>query len=340
MGYWYARIRQKIWKVIYNWIGNYFDASIKSLVLYSQELNSIACQKKADLYIGHNLGALPAVVKAAKKHKVKSIFDFEDFHRGEASDGSLQTKKVKELEIQYIPLVDSITTASSAITEVYQTIFPTKKISTINNCFPFSYAVEGLQELPERPLKLFWFSQYVGQQRGLQTVMKAMSNFLPNQVTLTLLGKASDKIKNYFYAYLEEVGLNKSQLAFVDSVSENELVQIASNHHIGLASEPGRDDNNELALSNKIMIYLLAGNALLISDTISQEEFYTNHKSIGYLYKKQDVFDLSKALNFYIQNPIILNNFRSNALKLAKEKLNWDKEQHIFLSNVQMTLVC
>ena len=107
-----------------------------------------------------------------------------------------------------------------------------------------------------------------------------------------------------------------------------------------MASEPGRDDNNEKALSNKIMIYLLAGNALLISDTISQKEFYTNHKSIGCLYKKQDVFDLSKALNFYIQNPVILNNFRSNALILAKEKLNWDKEQHIFLSNVQMTIVC
>jgi glycosyltransferase involved in cell wall biosynthesis len=340
IGYWYARIRQKVWKLIYKLIGNYFDAAIKSLVLYSQELNSIALQKKADLYIGHNLGALPAIVKAAKKNKAKSIFDFEDFHRGEAAEGSLQTRMVKEIENFYIPLVDRITTASSSITEAYQTIFQKKNIRTINNCFPLFLAVEYPQTLPQTPLKLFWFSQYVGKQRGLQTVIKAMSNFAPDKITLTLLGKASDEIKNYFFAYLEELGLNKSQLLFVDSVSENQLVQIASKHHIGLASEPGRDDNNEKALSNKIMIYLLAGNALLISDTISQKEFYTNHKSIGCLYKKQDVFDLSKALNFYIQNPVILNNFRSNALILAKEKLNWDKEQHIFLSNVQMTLIC
>jgi hypothetical protein len=91
IGYWYSRIRQKFWKVIYKIIGNHFDAPIKSLILYSQELNSIACQKKADLFIGHNLGALPAIVKAAKKHKAKSIFDFEDFHRGEAVVGVLHT---------------------------------------------------------------------------------------------------------------------------------------------------------------------------------------------------------------------------------------------------------
>ena len=67
--YCYARIRQKIWQLIYRIVGDQFDAAIKSLVLFSQELTSIALDHKADLYIGHNLGSLPATVKSSKKYK-------------------------------------------------------------------------------------------------------------------------------------------------------------------------------------------------------------------------------------------------------------------------------
>jgi len=339
VGYWYARIRQKVWQFIYKNVGNYFDAAIKSQVLYCQELNSFALQKKADLYIGHNLGALPAIVKAAKKNKAKSIFDFEDFHRGEAADGSLQTKMVKEIENRYIPLVDSITTASSSITEAYQTIFRKKIITTINNCFPLTFAVECIQTLPDRPLKLFWFSQYVGKQRGLQTVIKAMSKFAPNEITLTLLGKATDEVKEYFYALMDEVGLNRSQVEFLDPVEESEIVRISSLHHIGLAAEYVHIPNRDLCLTNKLFMYMLAGNALLMTDTKSQQYFFQENSKIGLLYKQENVASLVNELKNYLDNPSILENHRQTSLKLAKYKYNWEIEQEIFLINIKNTLV-
>lgn len=338
LGYLYARIRQKIWKVIYNSIGNHFDAAIKSLVLYSQELNSIALQKKADLYIGHNLGALPAIVKAAKKNKAKSIFDFEDFHRGEAAEGSLQTKMVKEIERHYIPLVDNITTASSAITEAYQNIFSEKQIMSINNCFPVSYAAERMQELPDRPLKLFWFSQYVGKQRGLQTVIKGMSNFAPDEIMMTLLGKANNEVKEYFYALMDEVGLNKSQVVFLDPVQESEIVQIAAAHHIGLAAEYVHIENRDLCLTNKLFIYMLAGNALLMTDTKSQQYFLQENSNIGLVYEQENVTSIVTALKYYQDNPALLEEHRLKSLQLAKSKYNWEIEQQIFLDNVKNIL--
>jgi len=338
LGYWYARIRQKIWKVIYNLIGNYFDAAIKSLVLYSQELNSIACQKKADLYVGHNLGALPAVVKAAKKHKVKSIFDFEDFHRGESAESSLQTKMVKEIENFYISFVDRISTASFSITEAYQTIFKKKNITTINNCFPLSYAVDCLQKLPNRPLKLFWFSQYVGKQRGLQTVIKAMSNFATDEITLTLLGTATDELKEYFYELMDDVGLNKSQVVFLDPRQESEIVQIAAKHHIGLAVEYVHIANRDLCLTNKLFMYMLAGNSLLMTDTKSQQYFFQENSNIGLVYEQENVTSMVNALKYYLDNPAILEEHRKQSFQLAKEKYNWEMEQHIFLNNVKSVL--
>jgi glycosyltransferase involved in cell wall biosynthesis len=338
IGYWYSRIRQKFWKVIYKTIGNHFDASIKSLALYSQELTSMALQQKADLFIGHNLGALPAIVKAAKKHSSSSIFDFEDFHRGEAAEGTLQTKMFKEIENHYIPLVDSITTASSSITEAYKTIFKTKNITTINNCFPLTFAVECMQTLPDRPLKLFWFSQYVGKQRGLQTVIKAMSKFAPDEITLTLLGKATDEVKEYFYALMDEVGLNKSQVDFLDPVQESEIVHIAAMHHIGLAAEYVHIANRDLCLTNKLFMYMLAGNALLITDTKAQQYFLQENPNIGLVYEQENVTSIVTALKYYQDKPSILEEHREQSFQLAKDKYNWEIEQHIFLDNVKSVL--
>ncbi len=337
-GFLYARIRQKIWHFVFKLIGSRFDAPIKSLVLYSQELNSLALKHKADLYIGHNLGALPAIFSASKYYNAKSIFDFEDYHRGELKDFSIQTNKIKLIESKYIPFVSAITAASPAIAQAYSIEFPNKSISTINNCFPYSYALDRLRDFPTKPLKLFWFSQYIGKNRGLENVIKTMSAFSKHEVTLTLLGAATIEIKEYFQDLFDKSKLSTNDLIFIDPVFEKDIVSIASMHHIGLASEPGRDINNELALSNKIMMYLLAGNALICSDTISQKSFLNENPNIGLLYMKDNSLDLSEKLKMYILNPALLANHRKNALELAKTRYNWDIEQYQFLDNVKSLL--
>jgi glycosyltransferase involved in cell wall biosynthesis len=238
----------------------------------------------------------------------------------------------------YIPSVDSITTASSSITEAYKTIFQKNNITTINNCFPLSYAVDCLQKLPNRPLKLFWFSQYVGKQRGLQTIIKAMSNFTTDEITLTLLGMATDEVKDYFYKSIDNIGLNKSQLRFLDPVKESEIVKIASTHHIGLAAEYVHIENRDLCLTNKLFMYLLAGNAIVATDTSAQKSFLAGNQVIGSIYVQEDAIDLSRILNNYIDNPEMLDNHRKNALELGKMKYNWDIERMQFLQNVEQVL--
>jgi glycosyltransferase involved in cell wall biosynthesis len=245
---------------------------------------------------------------------------------------------VKEIEDRYIPLVDSITTASTSITKAYQTIFPNKIITTINNCFPLEYASEQINAIPIIPLKLFWFSQYVGKKRGLEAIIKSMSLFSDKSISLTLLGVVSAEMKKYFLDLMIDLNLSEDQLIFLDSVKEVDIVSIASNHHIGIASEPGRDLNNDLALSNKIMMYLLAGNALLCSDTVSQKDFLYFNPSIGSLYLKDNPTDISRVLSYYLDNPELLNDHRKNALQLGKEKYNWNIEKKKFLQNVEQVL--
>jgi glycosyltransferase involved in cell wall biosynthesis len=336
--YWYARIRQKIWQCVYKFVGDRCDAAIKSLVLFSQELTSIALDHKSDLYIGHNLGALPAIIKASKKFNAKSVFDFEDYHRGELEKNALNTGIIVKVEKRYIPHVSSITTASPAISKAYGSVFPYQFSTTINNCFPLEYAIDQIKPIPQLPLKLFWFSQYVGGQRGLETVLKAMSFFRVEEITLTLLGSSSINIKQYFYSLLESYNLRSEQLVFIDTVPEEQIVSIASMHHIGLASEFVHNENRDLCLTNKLFMYLLAGNAIVATDTLAQKTFLEDNQGIGSLYEQEDAVDLSRVLKNYIDNPELLDNHRKNSLKLGKTQYNWDIEKSHFLNNVAKTL--
>jgi glycosyltransferase involved in cell wall biosynthesis len=85
-------------------------------------------------------------------------------------------------------------------------------------------------------------------------------------------------------------------------------------------------------------MYLLSGNAILMSDTKAQKAFLREYPDIGLCYKQDSVQSIVAALKKYIDNPTLLNDHRANSLKLAREKLNWEMEQKIFLDNVKETL--
>jgi glycosyltransferase involved in cell wall biosynthesis len=178
----------------------------------------------------------------------------------------------------------------------------------------------------------------VGKRRGLETVLKAMSFFRKEEITLTLLGSASTNIKQYFYNLLESYSLKTDQLVFLDTISEEKIASIASMHHIGLASEFAHNQNRDLCLTNKLFMYLLAGNAIVATDTTAQTYFLEDNQGIGCLYEQEDAIDLSRVFKNYIDNPELLDIHRKNALQLGKDKYNWNIEKEKFLKNVEQVL--
>lgn len=307
------------------------------MVLFSQELKDAACNIKADVYIGHNLGAQPAVVIAARKHGAKAVFDFEDYHRGENPPESQQTKLVKCIEENYVPGLFYATAASPLIAQAYQLLFPKLPVHTINNCFPRAYAPDQLSLLPGRPLRLFWFSQYVGKNRGLEQVIAAMGKTSNTEIHLTLLGNCTAENQEYFMQEAISNRVKPSQLHFTPPVSEPDIVKIASEHHIGLAVEIPHIQNREYSLTNKIFIYLLAGNAILFSNTQAQEQFLQYHPGIGTLFTNGDNEQLTSILSSYYNNPILLNQQRQAAYQLG-QTCNWDAEREVFLALVKANI--
>ncbi|MEO6456051.1 MAG: glycosyltransferase [Ginsengibacter sp.] len=276
---------------------------------------------KADVYIAHYLGALSAAVKAAKKHSAAVIFDAEDFHRGEEPYYLAQIPQVISLENEFLPKVNLITTASPLITEAYQKLYPAKKIITLNNVFSRKY-VQKFKPYSNNDLKLFWFSQNIGPKRGLETIIAAM-NLLDGDVSLHLLGNPRDEL---YVKSLVRKALNPQKIHFMDPVNPDDIFNIASTFHIGLAAEIPYCENRNICLTNKIFTYLVAGNCLLASDTEAQKDFINANPGVGLLYKHDDAHDLAKQIILLRDDRALLNEYRQNALQLTNKKLNWENE--------------
>ncbi|HEY9535079.1 MAG TPA: hypothetical protein VIQ77_11100 [Mucilaginibacter sp.] len=292
-----------------------------------------AQKHSADLYIAHNLAALPAAVKAAKKHKAKCGFDAEDMHRYEVSNNehSPHFKLARYIEDHYLPQVEQFNTSSPLITAAYQKLYPHKEPITIRNVFPKTNIKLGKHT---GSIKLFWFSQTIGPDRGIEDIIGALKTFNSSQIELHLLGNQPAHNQD-FIDRLNASGIN---VKFHDPIPPDEIINFASQFDIGLALETGSPYNRDICLTNKIFTYIQSGLAMLASDTAAQTNLLQKYPNCGLLYKKGNPESLAGCLKQYVNNPEDLHNTQRYNFELGQSTLNWENESQQFLKLVQQTL--
>lgn len=288
------------------------------------ELLRAAKNIKADLYIAHNLGALPVAVKAARHHKAKAGFDFEDYHRGELSPDDPIRRRVVWLENKYVPNLSYYSSSSPLIAKLIKADNPeyNGRHLVLLNCFPKAQQpVFRRKKTDDETLRLFWFSQTVGKNRGLETVVAALNILNNPAIRLTLAGRCDAQMKEYLQKHAGPMAAN---ISFAGMIRPSQLPAFAAGFDVGLASETGFSSNNNAALSNKVFTYLLAGNSIILSNTEMQELFNETYK-VGESYKIDDPVDLADKIKFYL-NRENLEKQRLHNYDLAGRILNWDKQ--------------
>lgn len=296
------------------------------------QLINKAVSINADLYIAHNLAALPAAVIAAKKNKSKCGFDAEDFHRNEVSDNtnSIDVKLKSFIEDKYINQLDYLTTASPLISDAYKALYPTLNPITILNVFPKKDFVLETKSLGS--LKLFWFSQTIGKGRGLEEVIRAMAQLKASNIELHLLGDFNSSIRNYFNELVETNNLSPNCIFYYLPIASDEIFKFGSKFDIGLATEIGIPKNRDICLTNKIFSYIHSNLAIIASNTSAQQLLLNDYEHMGYVYQMDDPLTLVTILNKYLNDRHLLVKHQQQALKYASEVLNWEKEKEKFLS--------
>jgi glycosyltransferase involved in cell wall biosynthesis len=295
---------------------------------------------KADLYIAHNLAALPIAVKAAKYNGAKAGFDAEDFHRQEVTDDikAPEYKLVKYLEDKYLPQANYVTAASPLIAKAYKELYPKQDFTVINNAFSSSLQPKNIAGCQAGKLKLFWFSQTVGKKRGIELIYEAMGLLSDIDVQLTLVGNCSVEMKDYLFQLSEKFAVNIDRIVCLPPMSEKALFDFAAKQDIGLALEPGFCLNNHIALSNKLFTYLTVGLAVVATNTKAQREFMLQNPGIGKSFNIGDVEALADIIRSYSGNKEALINAKQAAYNLGKDHLNWENEGKKFIEIIQSTI--
>jgi hypothetical protein len=277
-------------------------------------INAIKKINHADLVIGHNPGALYPTMIAAKKYNCPAGFDMEDYHPGENSNLKFQNLFI-DLMAKILPTFNYISYSSKSIYRECISKIPClqdRKSIIIHNSFS-SNEFAFFDSKKNDKLELVWFSQNIDKNRGLENIIPIVDKY-KKFICLTLYGNLNDEFK-----YLVS---NYDGFIWGGLISQLDLHHRLSTFDIGLALEPGKDLNNELALSNKLIAYLQAGLYVVATETIEQKKIVETYPDIGILIKK----DFSNA-DFIISNLIQKKEIiRSERLKRYNSNRIFDWE--------------
>jgi glycosyltransferase involved in cell wall biosynthesis len=334
-----TRLRQKFARTAFNRGVTGISTAIWAQSPLIGSLSKAAAAEPADLYIGHNLAALPAVVAAARLHGAKIGFDAEDDHVGELDDtpeNKLEISIRKQIEAQFLPQCEHLTASSPGIAQAYHERYGVTMIPILN-VFPLAQQAPRPAPVDRKNdmLSVYWFSQTIGPGRGLEPFIQAMG-IMRGHATLTIRGSDFLGYSSRLRALAKEAGVIEA-VRFLPSAAPDEMARLAARHDVGLASETDSSPNRKITLSNKIFTYLLAGIPVLLSDTPAQRALAAQLGEAAHLCNLMDPSSIVAALSSWIDGSALASAKRE-AWRLAKTRFNWDLEKDLFVQNVRQTL--
>jgi glycosyltransferase involved in cell wall biosynthesis len=298
-------------------------------------------RRRADLYIGHNLAALPVAAILAKLNRAQLAFDAEDDHVGELPDDSppRMRRPIEAVQARYLPQCAYVSAPSEGISRVLAASYGIPPPLVVHNVFPWALRASLDGQRRDRlgaPISLHWYSQTVGLDRGLQDAIRA-AGALRGNFELHIRGHADSAVRAVLLDLARAVGIAE-RMHFHPQVHPGELLSRCAEHDVGLALEqPVRRNKLETA-SNKIFFYLLAGVAVAASDTPGQTGVMRALPDAGFSYPPGDHAALALGLQRWIDDPAALQRAKAAALEAARTRWCWEVEREAWLARVRQVL--
>lgn len=289
-----------------------------------------ALRVPARLYIAHNLGALPAAAFVARARGVPFAFDSEDDHFGELTPQLQQAGQgriVHRVMQACLERAAYVSAASEGIGRAVSMRHGIAQPTTVLNAFSVSMRerIDGLRkDRNGDDISLYWYSNTIGLDRGLQDVISALGR-VRGAFQLHVRGDMADDVERALRALATQHGVS-SRLHFHPQTHPDDLLSRAAEHDIGLAVEQPVNDNKLLAVSNKLLLYLLARVAIVATSTPGQNEVVRESGDAIATYAPGEVATLAMHLQRLIDDRALLETRKQQALELGMTRFNAEHE--------------
>jgi glycosyltransferase involved in cell wall biosynthesis len=290
----------------------------------SRDLLKLALSEPADLFYGGTCGGLAVAALAGRSAGVPYGLDLEDFHEGEFEPGPAWDHSrdlLRRLQREVLPGAKFVTAGCSAVAAQYERTYGIPVIPVHN-----TYSLPDRAPDPEPPgngaLRLYWFSQTVGAGRGLEDVVRAIG-LAGIRAELHLRGHAVPHFMDDLARLAAETGAEVG-LHLHPPAPPGQMVELSLPYDAGLSLQQGLDLNRGLCLGNKALTYILAGLAVVITDTAGQRPFAADLGEGALLYQAGDIASLASGLLQWAENRGQLRGARQAAWQAAKRRWHWD----------------
>lgn len=297
-----------------------------------------AAEEPAHLYIGHYPAGLAAAAYAANEYSALLGYDAEDFHVGQHPNNRPQIERTDFIERRYLSKCAYVTAASEGIATALADRYKINRPKVIANVFPWAErdTLDGkTKDRRGNALSLYWFSQTVGLDRGLQDAIRA-AGLLDVPIQLHIRGTLHENVERKLRAVAEESGI-KHRIHFHPQVPPGELLSRTAEHDVGLALEQGHTPNRSLCVTNKLYYYPLAGLPIAATNVEGQRRVLAGRSDLSGLYEPGNVAELAQVLSRWKDNEA-LRISKMKALETARAEWNWEAESQKLVHQVEAVI--
>jgi hypothetical protein len=305
------------------------------------DITSAALAVKADLYVAHYPAALPAAAKAAAQFGSRYAFDAEDFHLGDLPDlpeHEPERQRLRAIEARYLPGAAYVSAAAPGIADAYAATYPIDRPTVILNVFPIANAPPAptSRGTAEPGPSLYWFSQTIGPDRGLETAVTAIG-LAKSQPHLYLRGRPVPGFIEHLKSLASNLDVvNRIHILPIEAAERME--RLAAGYDVGLVAETVHSRNRAICLTNKLFSFLLAGLPPMISATPGQKTFAASCGLADLVYEIGDAEMLAQLLDETLGDPLRLAKLRATCFALGQDRFNWERESHVLFDRVAQCL--
>jgi glycosyltransferase involved in cell wall biosynthesis len=307
----------------------------------STALRRSAFRQQAELYIAHSEQAMSVAVDLLRAGRRAGV-DMEDWFSEDLLPNSRRHRPLHLLRSLENELLTSGVYAScpshcmsEAVAQEYRCAPPV----VIYNAFHWSErkSIDGTlkdrknQQVPS----IHWFSQALGPGRGLEDLLAALP-LVQNLAEIHLRGTPAASFEQWVLGRIPEVW--RDRIFLHDLVSNEELPSRIAEHDIGFAGEMTYCRSRDLTVTNKILQYLLAGLAVIASDTTGQREVAERAPDAVLLYPSGDAPALAARIDTLLGRPEILQRRKAAALRAAEKLFCWERQEGVLLEAVARVL--
>jgi glycosyltransferase involved in cell wall biosynthesis len=227
-----------------------------------------------------------------------------------------------------------MTAASPGIADAYTQSYGVCRPAVVLNVFPRENAPKGptAAGIISPGPSLYWFSQTIGANRGLEVAIEAISLSVARP-HLYLRGTLAAGYGDVLGSIANQFGVT-ARIHVLEPAAPSEMERLASAYDVGLAGEIGETPNSKIALANKLFSYLLAG-IPAIASSIPAHRRLDDVEGAVFHYEPLDAAGLGCALDMLLLDPKRLKEARNRAWRLGQQRYNWDIEKHVLISVVK-----